>query len=204
MDKTRKTLVGVLFLVLAGISIVFNADAAYATSPTSSPELSYQIVVVKRGDSLWKIAKTHCPNRNTREVVNEMYSMNRIGKYIYAGNQLKVPLDIPSAKRPGTAASRGLVGREMVCEATAYTHTGYRTATMTWPQERRTIAVDPAVIPLNSKVYVSCGSWTGIDGVYIAEDTGGLIKGNRIDLFMDSKHQAILWGRRMVQVRILE
>ncbi|NLW63076.1 MAG: hypothetical protein GX052_03080 [Syntrophomonadaceae bacterium] len=133
-----------------------------------------------------------------------MYKLNEIGKYIYPGQQLKVPIDNPRPVRSSTAASRGLIGREMVCVATAYTHTGNRTATMTWPQERRTIAVDPSVIPLRSKVYVTCDSWPNINGIYIAEDTGGLIKGYRIDLFMNSRDQAILWGRRTVKVRILE
>ncbi len=202
MDKIRKIVIGVLFTVLVGMPVAFKSDIAYATSSAST--LSHKIVVVKRGDSLWKIAQTHCPNRNTRDVVNEMYSLNRIGKYIYPGDRLKVPLDISRNKRPTTAASRGLVGREIVCVATAYTHTGYRTATMTWPQEKRTIAVDPSVIPLNSKVYVTCDTWSAINGVYIAEDTGGLIKGNRVDLFMNNRDQAIRWGRRVVQVRILE
>ena len=199
MDKLRKIAVGFLIVFLAG-NILVNADMSHA----AATNIPYKIVTVKRGDCLWTIAQTHCPNRNTREVVNEMYSMNKIGKYIYAGNKLKVPLDTPKTVRPSTAASRGLVGRNLVCMATAYTHTGYRTASMTWPQEKRTIAVDPSVIPLKSKVYVTCDTWPSINGIYIAEDTGGLIKGNRIDMFMNSRDQAILWGRRSVTVRILE
>ncbi len=198
MAKFRKMATGFLMVLLAGF-LLLSVDTAQAAS-----EVPYKVVTVKRGDSLWKIAQTHCPNRNTREVVNEMYKLNNIGQYIYAGNQLKVPLDSQRSVRPSTAASRGLVGRELVCVATAYTHTGYRTATMTWPQEKRTIAVDPSVIPLKSRVYVTCDTWPSINGIYIAEDTGGFIKGHRVDLFMDSKNQAILWGRRQVTVRILE
>ena len=41
-------------------------------------------------------------------------------------------------------------------------------------------------------------------GVAMAGDTGGAIVGNRIDLFMDSYEEAINWGRRDVQVYILE
>ena len=81
--------------------------------------------------------------------------------------------------------------------ATAYTHTGYRTATGTWPS-RGTIAVDPKVIPLGTRLYVD-GYGEGV-----AVDTGGLIKGARIDVFMETRDEAILWGKRPVEVKILE
>lgn len=60
-----------------------------------------------------------------------------------------------------------------------------------------TIAVDPRVIPLGSKVYVE-----GY-GYAIAEDIGGAIKGNRIDIFVTSESEAQSWGRRSVNVYIL-
>ncbi|MGE5423292.1 MAG: 3D domain-containing protein [Ignavibacteriales bacterium] len=43
-----------------------------------------------------------------------------------------------------------------------------------------------------------------MNGTYIAEDTGGVVKGNIIDIYMDSYDQAIKWGRRDVQVMVLE
>jgi len=201
MGNFKKTVCGLLLALLLTTLPPISVDTVSA-QPSGNPP--YKIVVVKRGDCLWNIARKHCPNRDVREVINEMYKLNNIGKYIYPGQELKVPVDNPGAARTSTAVSRGLVGREFACVATAYTHTGNRTATMTWPQERRTIAVDPSVIPLGSKVYVTCDTWPSINGVYIAEDTGGLIKGYKIDLFMNSRDQAILWGRRVVTVRILE
>ena len=85
----------------------------------------------------------------------------------------------------------------MTVEATAYTWTGNRTATGTWPKVG-TIAVDPKVIPLGTKVYVS-----GY-GFAVAEDTGGAIKNNIIDLYMDTNEACINWGRRNVTLYILE
>lgn len=69
------------------------------------------------------------------------------------------------------------------------------------------IAVDPKVIPLNTKVYVQNNdpNWTRGDyGFAIAWDTGGLIKNNIIDLFMESLDLACEWGRRDCTVYILE
>lgn len=82
-------------------------------------------------------------------------------------------------------------------EATAYTWTGNRTATGTWPS-RGTVAVDPEVIPLGSRLYVE-----GY-GEAVAEDTGGAIKGEIIDLYMESEDECWQWGRRMVEVRVIE
>ena len=85
----------------------------------------------------------------------------------------------------------------MFMEATAYTWTGNRTATGTWPS-RGTVAVDPRIIPLGTKLYIE-----GY-GHAVAEDTGGAIKGNIIDLYMDDRSECLNWGRRQVEVRIVE
>lgn len=61
------------------------------------------------------------------------------------------------------------------------------TASDTMPKEGRTIAVDPKIIPLGSKVEIN-----GIE--YIAEDTGGAIKGNKIDIYIDSHSRALQLG----------
>jgi 3D (Asp-Asp-Asp) domain-containing protein len=170
------------------------------------------VVVVKPGDSLWKIAQRSGNNLNPAETVRIMRQLNKLGKYIHPGDRLVVPaagfsswesysVQVASSNQ---IPSRGAGERFLVCDATAYCYTGYRTASMTWPSEGRTIAVDPRVIPLRSKVYVSCDTWPRVNGIYIAEDTGGLIKGNKIDIYMIDRNQALQWGRRRVQVRVLE
>lgn len=95
------------------------------------------------------------------------------------------------------AISRGTqdLGRETVIQATAYTHTGHKTFTETWPH-RGTIAVDPKVIPLGSRIWVEGYGWG------LAEDTGGLIKGQIIDLFMETKREALNWGRKNIIIRV--
>ena len=69
------------------------------------------------------------------------------------------------------------------------------TKTGTKATEGRTIAVDPNVIPLGSEVIV--------DGhKYIAEDVGGAIKGNRIDLYFESHQEALEFGVQHKEVFI--
>lgn len=72
-----------------------------------------------------------------------------------------------------------------------------KTSTGTIPQQGRTIAVDPSVIPLGSEVVINGNS-------YIAEDTGGGIKGNRIDIFFSSHQEALNWGRQILEVTVFE
>ncbi len=60
------------------------------------------------------------------------------------------------------------------------------------------VAVDPRIIPLGTKLYVE-----GY-GYAIAEDTGGAIKGNRIDLFFDSSSEADNWGVRWINVYVVK
>lgn len=82
--------------------------------------------------------------------------------------------------------------------ATAYSaSTGKHTATG-YPVRYGVVAVDPAVIPLGTRLYIE-----GY-GYATALDVGSSIKGNRIDLFFPSKADCQRWGRRMVKVYILE
>lgn len=72
-----------------------------------------------------------------------------------------------------------------------------RTSTGTKPKEGRTIAVDPKVISYGSIVYIQ-----GY-GYYIAEDCGGAIKGNRIDIYTNSYENALQQGKKVANVWVL-
>ncbi|HWR07531.1 3D domain-containing protein [Sporomusa sp.] len=63
------------------------------------------------------------------------------------------------------------------------------------------IAVDPRVIPLGSRLYIEFADGNGMYGV--AEDTGGAIKGNRIDIAMVSVDKAYDFGVQNVKVYVL-
>ena len=87
--------------------------------------------------------------------------------------------------------------KHMRVGATAYTNDPI-TSTGTKPTEGRTIAVDPTVIPYGSKVYIP-----QFDRVFIAEDCGSAIKGNRIDIYMDDYNRCMEFGFRDIDIYIL-
>ena len=72
-----------------------------------------------------------------------------------------------------------------------------KTASGTTPTEGRTIAVDSSVIPLGSRVYIE-----GY-GVFIAEDTGGAIKSNKIDVLVSSHSRAYDLGVKYANIYLL-
>lgn len=104
-----------------------------------------------------------------------------------------------------------LVGaRELNCTATAYTSAEDET----WPHsdgytasglkcEVGIVAVDPRVIPLGSKLFIEAADGSFVYGYCIAGDTGSAIKGQRVDLVMNTKSECYSFGRRAVKVYIL-
>ncbi|EJQ34750.1 MULTISPECIES: 3D domain-containing protein [Bacillus] len=123
-----------------------------------------------------------------------------------ANNNSKVE---PAKPEPISKPTAG--GKEIYVEATAYTadpgENGYAPGqqvfsawghyNLTANPGMKLIAVDPNVIPLGKTVNVE-----GY-GVAIAADTGGAIKGNRIDVLMPDKGSSSQWGRKIVKVTIL-
>jgi len=114
---------------------------------------------------------------------------------------------------------------KLVMEATAYdlsiescgksrNHPMYGiTATGTKATIRRTVAVDSSVIPLGSRLYIKFPkSYSNLDGIYIAEDTGSKVKGSIIDIFLgeDKSGESIVhkkadnFGRQRVEVSLIK
>lgn len=182
---------------------------------------------VNSGDNLYRIAKDHGIS------LDQLMSWNGItGHLIYPGDKLVVsggtPISVPKAPKaeaaaPAPATSQTSApaqsaapaktsepaastqsGKEMTVSATAYTAycPGCSGITATGIDlisnpNQKVIAVDPTVIPLGSKV------WVEGYGTAIAGDTGGAIKGNKIDVFIPSKDKALQWGRKNVTIKIL-
>lgn len=65
------------------------------------------------------------------------------------------------------------------------------------------IAVDPKVIPLGTRMYIVSNDGRYIYGIAVAEDTGGSIKGNKIDLYFNSVEECNIFGIRPCTVYFL-
>ena len=79
---------------------------------------------------------------------------------------------------------------------------GTRTSTGAVPLQGLTVAADPSVLPLGSRILI-----TGAEqysGIYTVSDTGSKIRGRVIDIYMNSREAAIQFGRKFVDVRILQ
>lgn len=83
--------------------------------------------------------------------------------------------------------------------ATAYSLRG-RTASGK-PVARGVIAADPRVLPLGTRVRIDAGEFSG---EYVVADTGGAVKGRRVDIWTPTSREAMRFGRRAVKLTVLE
>ena len=170
--------------------------------------------LIKQGDTLFSIATIH------GVTVDDLKAWNNLSSdIIYPGETVAVKA---SATKTATAKTkRSTVARSTskvapsskpasagsqtyTMRATAYTAycegcsgiTANGTDLRSNP-DQKVIAVDPRVIPLGTKV------WVEGYGEAIAADTGGAIKGNKIDVFIPSDGQARNWGVRTVKVTVM-
>ena len=121
------------------------------------------------------------------------------------GATTSTPATTVSADKPATATVTQPSGKTLTVTATAYTKdcAGCSGITATGIDlnknpNQKIIAVDPTVIPLGKHVLVE-----GY-GTYLAADLGGAIKGQRIDVLVQSESEALAFGRRQVKVTILD
>lgn len=145
----------------------------------------------------------------SRSLVKETTIKEPTKKIVSVGTKVMVA-DASTSSTPGkTTVSRNdsgapAGGKEFYVSATAYTAgcSGCSGITATGINlntnpNLKVIAVDPSVIRLGSKV------WVEGYGYAIAGDTGGAIKGNRIDIHMPTKQAAYSFGRRQVKIKVM-
>lgn len=133
----------------------------------------------------------------SRELKCERVLASQVGEVIKVGTKPLASRELAKLIAPGEV-SRGTY-RTIVMVATGYTpgyDCGMSTASGV-PPRRGIVAVDPRIIPLGTRLYIE-----GY-GEAVAGDTGGKIKGNRIDLCFDTLEEARNFGRRRVVVQIL-
>ena len=107
----------------------------------------------------------------------------------------------PMLSEPAVSMTKAAEDFEVAPEtytATAYSLRG-RTASGK-PVSRGLIAADPSVLPLGTRVRVEAGSFSG---EYVVADTGGAVKGRRIDIWTPTSREALQFGRRAVKLTVL-
>ena len=193
---------------------------AFETETRNNSELKQGVEeVVQDGSNGERTITTEVVYENGKEVnrrvVKEVVSKDPINKIVDIGTLVAVvrpsrgssDQDFGSSDQDSGSSDQDFAYSSMIsCVSTAYTSdrgdSGTVTATGTTvrrnPNGYSTVAVDPRVIPLGTKLYIE-----GY-GLAIAEDTGGAILGNKVDVYVDSYDEAVNWGRRQVNVYILK
>jgi N-acetylmuramoyl-L-alanine amidase len=194
-------------MIYAGDTIQTSGSGSTAAAASNGT------YTVKAGDTLYKIATAHGISVGSLKSINGLSS-----NMIYPGEQLSTngsaapaqAASAPAAQQTQAAAEPAQAtsapqGKTLTVTATAYTAqcAGCSGITATGidlrnAPNKKVIAVDPNVIPLGSRVYVE-----GY-GEAVAGDTGGAIKGNKIDLHVPNNDAAYSWGVRTVNVTILD
>ena len=168
---------------------------------------------VVSGDTIYGIALKHGMSVTDLMTSNQLIDdlIHPGDKLVVSGNKVQPKVSAaqsPSQSTPTPASPSKPVAKadvkEVTVTATAYTAScnGCSGITSTGIDlnanpNQKVISVDPSVIPLGSKV------WVEGYGEAIAGDTGGAIKGNKIDIYMPTYNDAINWGRKTVKVKIL-
>lgn len=95
--------------------------------------------------------------------------------------------------------------KHITVTATAYTYTGNNCSTGVAPQPGY-IAVNPKFIPYGTKMFIKSSDGRYLYGYAVAADTGGFTKKYpyNVDLFMTSEAQCVAFGRRSVEIYILD
>jgi len=206
-----------LAAAVVGLSVMMAAGTVSAASKTHT---------ANDNDTFWKLSKQYSVPLDTLMEANP--KINPLN--LYKGLKLTIPTSEAAADKKqetmnaATADSSNTVtamnGKEyayskaLLVQATAYTaaasENGQWGAVDYFGDKLKvgTIAVDPKMIPLGTKLYVTGYSYNGLPQggmIATATDIGGSIKGNRVDIFVPgSTSQAMSFGIQNVKVFVLE
>ena len=193
----KKTVLKFLLVLTVIFTIGATSIFADSTGVVTASKLN-----VRKGPST-KYSRIGSFNKNKKITIlgqsNNWYKVNLNRKEGWVSKKyVKVSGNSTSSSisQNSNSSSNNNVVRTVNVVATAYT--GYSTTSTGQKPVWGTIAVDPKIIPYGTKVYIPQFGRT-----FIANNTGGAIKGNKIDIFMNTKKECYNWGRRTIEIQIL-
>lgn len=204
LEQTKKELKSTSYIVEDVKTANTELTAKLSEATQNSEKLSTQVSELTQANS-----KLQAANKQLQEDYNTL----KKNKAIAAEKAKKLSSSQSASTEAGKNTEYVSVSRSnnqtatktFYVEATAYTAycAGCSGKTRTGINLRanpdiKVVAVDPRIIPLGSRV------WVEGYGYAVAGDTGGAIKGNKVDLFMSSKSAAKQWGRKKVQLKVLK
>ena len=189
-----------LFKFLLVLTVIFSIGVtnifADSTGVVTASKLN-----VRKGPSIRYSKKGSLYKSKSVTILDESngwYKINLSGSEGWVSKKY-IKLSKNSTSQNNSNDIKDKVVRTMKVEATAYTAYNSYSLTSTGQKPRwGTIAVDPKVIPYGTKIYIP-----EFGKIFIANDTAGAIKGNKIDIFMNSKKECYNWGRRTIEIQIL-
>jgi 3D (Asp-Asp-Asp) domain-containing protein len=140
------------------------------------------------------LAETLVPNFQKQAVQQINQQPTEVAEQVAPATAIRTAAN-PIAPKP-SVANPNSEGVQYV--ATAYSLRG-RTASGRYVSQG-IIAADPRILPLGSRVRLEAGAWSG---EYLVADTGGAIRGRKIDIWTPSSREAMRFGRRKVKLTVL-
>ncbi|CAM3448649.1 3D domain-containing protein [Paenibacillus lupini] len=205
-----------LTTAVLGLSLIIATGSVHAASKTHT---------AVEGDTFWKLSQKYHVSVDKLMQVNSKVSASNV----YAGLKIVIPTTATATVKADAAAKAKTISAQSVMDKAGTIHTFSKQLTVKataysgaasenggWAGldyfgnklKVGTVAVDPKVIPLGTKLYVTGYTYNGLptDGmVATASDVGSAIKGNHIDIYVPgSSSQASKFGIQNVKVYVLK
>lgn len=203
--RKRKIIVTAMLITLCFITGLFSLQSniiRIGNHNSDSPTRGKNVIASVPKPTLPVTLVTNREASIIRQNTNATSNVNQTDSAVQQQTQ-QIAQASPAPTRTDNTVSRGSTTRTISMVATGYTDApeenypyAGQPSYIGLPLARGIVAVDPNVIPMGTKLYVE-----GY-GEAIAADQGGAIKGNRIDLFFDSKWEANTWGIKPVRVTV--
>lgn len=193
-------------MIHVGTTVYLNGDSSVISVENNDEVVSYDV-------SEEEVVETETPEEVKEEVVEEPAEEEVVVEEEEVVVEEETTVEAPqeettkeeevNTSSSETEEAATVAGRTVTVEATAYSLNQPSLGNITYSgidlrENPNVIAVDPSFIPLGSRIYVP-----GY-GEFVAGDTGGAINGNRIDIHMTSIDSALQFGRRTIDIQILD